>query len=118
MTTESHPPRRLPPPAETLVVGPDGRVLVAVDGALVLPLGTRIELETGGDAAVVGIRVVGLGAGALQLVLEVDAGGASFDTAALEEAEAEAEVVEAAELITATPPGPLAEEPTIAPPPA
>jgi hypothetical protein len=92
-------------PNRTLVVDQDGAIILVIEGVLVLPLGSRIELPgDGGDAAVVGIRLAGLPLGT-ELILEVDAGGSSFDRAALVEAEAEALVAEAAEVIDQTSPG-------------
>lgn len=85
---------------ETLVRERGERPLVWLDGLLPLPIGARIELDdlpTGrADAVVVGVTLVGE---SRFLALEVelhDAGGA-----AVEEAQAEEEVVEAAEMITA-----------------
>jgi hypothetical protein len=97
-------------PERTLVVGQDGAVKLVIAGVLLLPLGSRVELPGDeGDAAVVGIRLGGLLPGT-QLILEVDAGGSSFDR---EEAEAELEVVEAAEEITAAvPPEVASTDPT------
>jgi hypothetical protein len=100
-------------PERTLVVGQDGAVKLVIAGVLLLPLGSRVELPGDeGDAAVVGIRLGGLLPGT-QLILEVDAGGSSFDREAIEEAEAELEVVEAAEEITAAvPPEVASTDPT------
>jgi hypothetical protein len=114
VTHESNPtPPRLRYPTETRVVGLGDEVLQTIDGPLVLPVGARIHLLAEGvDASVIGVRLVATDLGPSYLVLEVDAGGVSLEAAALQEAEAEAEVVEAAELIAsvplseAAPPGP------------
>jgi hypothetical protein len=100
MSIRSEGPHRLPPPTETLVVGQDGEVLLVLDGAVILPIGSHVELTDDDNAAVVGIRLSGIGGGSPQLILDVDSGGSSFEMAAIREAENELEVVAAAEEIT------------------
>ena len=104
-------PPAVPAPTETLVIGPDAEILLVLDGMVVLPVGARIELpQEGVDATVIGIRLVRGEIGALQLHLEVDISGTgpSFEAAVLQ-ADAEAQVVEAAEEITS---GELISEPS------
>jgi hypothetical protein len=93
-------PPRLPPPTQTLFVGQDGEVLLVLDGVVVLPIGSRVELTEDDSTAVVGIRLSGISDGSPQLILDVDSGGSSFEVAAIREAENELEVVAAAEEIT------------------
>lgn len=100
MSIRSEGPPSLPPPTETLVVGQDGEVLLVLDGFVVLPIGSRVELSDDGSAAVVGIRLSGISDGSPRLILDVDSGGSSFEVAAIREAENELEVVAAAEVIT------------------
>jgi hypothetical protein len=103
MNIRSEDPPRLPPPEETLVVGQDGEVLLVLDGVVVLPIGSRVELTDDDSAAVVGIRLTGISDSSPQLILDVDSGGSSFEMAAIREAENELEVVAAAEEITGQP---------------
>jgi hypothetical protein len=103
MSIGSERPPSVPPPTETLVVGQDGEVLLVLDGLVVLPIGSRVELTDDDSAAVVGIRLTGIGDGSPQLILDVDSGGSSFELAAIREAENELEVVAAAEEITGQP---------------
>ncbi len=107
----------LPLPMQTLVQEAAGRQLMWLDGLLPLPLGSRIELDNieGGpqvpldperfptgqaDAVVVGVRLSATQSAGRCLILEVDLRGGGPQDAAIEEAEAEEEVVEAAEMIT------------------
>jgi hypothetical protein len=87
-------------PGHTQIVGPDQEVVLVIDGLLLLPLGATVLTETL-DAAVVAVRFTVDEAGVSLLVLEVDAGPPPLELAAIREAEAEAEVVSAAEEITA-----------------
>jgi hypothetical protein len=103
MNIRSEDPPRLPPPAETLVVSQDGEVLLVLDGVVVLPIGSRVELTDDDSAAVVGIRLTGISDSSPQLILDVDSGGSSFEMAAIREAENELGVVAAAEEITGQP---------------
>jgi hypothetical protein len=88
-------------PLQTQVVGPDLEVVLVVDGVLLLPLGATIRLTETLEAAVVGVRFVADDVGVPLLILDVDAGPPPLELAAIREAEAEADVVSAAEEITA-----------------
>ncbi len=112
-------------PTETLVIEQrTGNQLLWLDGVLVLPLGARINLDNVPahqhvpldsdrhrrgylDAVVVGMYLWGTLGDNRCLVLEVELGPPGSDKAAIDEAEAEAEVVEAAERIAAE------QEPTV-----
>lgn len=71
-----------------------------LDGLLPLPIGSRIELDDGADAVVVGVGLQGMRGEGRRLVLEVERHGAELAEAAVREALAEEDVVEAAEMIT------------------
>jgi hypothetical protein len=88
-------------PVQTQIVGPDQEVVLVVDGLLLLPLGAIVRVSETFDAAVVAVRFTADEVGVPLLILEVDAGPPTLELAAIREAEAEAEVVSAAEEITA-----------------
>lgn len=71
-----------------------------LDGLLPLPIGSRIELDDGADAVVVGVGLQGMRGEGRRLILEVERHGAELAEAAVREALAEEDVVEAAEMIT------------------
>jgi hypothetical protein len=98
----SHDPRLVPMPLQTQIVGPDDEILAVIDGVLLLPVGARLGLTETLDVTVIGTRFVVGDIGVPRLVLEVEIGSPFLELAAIEEADAEAQVVAEAEEITGT----------------